>query len=697
MRFFLLLFFLLSEAWAGMIFLPGKMKGDAFKAGKIKAPIFQINYSHIKAEINEEGAQLRVEELLEGEGQAVGLLPLPKGAKEISLLLDGAPLKGELLKGKAAEARLSTLAEGSQNARLLVFMGRDLFFIPKVKLGARQELLLKIEMDLQEGEGLSHLELPMPAPSFARAPVQRLRLSAQLKGKLPVRAVFSPSHPIQLKRPQPNRVEISLLQERLIADTPLSLYFAIDKDALGLRLLSHRAPKEELGYFLLLGNPSGGAESAEAKDLILVLDSSGSMRGEKWEQARSALEYVLMHLNPGDRFKLLTFGTEVKSASKKLLQSNKKNQEVALRFLEDVVPLGRTNLFEALSLGLAGKESPRPRIMILLTDGSPTAGEMDPKKILKALPKLNRSKTRIFALGIGDDVNPRLLDRFAQDTGGSSLYVGEEDLDIQVAALYDRLSNPTLSDLKLDWGGAEVQDLHPKLPRSLFQGTDLMLFGRYKKGGDYKVKLSGKLKGQSKSHEVLGHFPSTAKPQNEFIAPLWASRRIGTLLRRIRLEGQDEALLTEIVDLSRRFGIITEYTRFMADEGISGEEAQRRAGNLIQGANAQFAGKWAVQQSLNESSLSNRMFNSDDNNLYRDRKGQKKSASKTRIIGRRAYYKRKGRWIQAEDGKKRKKRRVKRFSAEYKKLIKKNADFSKAQTLDGDMTIDLEDERIEVY
>src|SRR5262249_24386296 len=153
------------------------------------------------------------------------------------------------------------------------------------------------------------------------------------------------------------------------------------------------------------------AQRVADKDVVFVLDTSGSMRGEKIEQARSAIDYCLEHLNTGDRFNVITFGTTVTSFRDELVPRTPGSVTAAREFVENVVANGRTNISGALEKALAGQAvAGRPRIMIFLTDGAPTAGELNPEKILEQVKKANTNGTKIFVMGVGNDVNAHLLD-----------------------------------------------------------------------------------------------------------------------------------------------------------------------------------------------------------------------------------------------------------------------------------------------
>src|SRR5208283_1658788 len=171
----------------------------------------------------------------------------------------------------------------------------------------------------------------------------------------PLRSIFSPTHNAAIQRKDLHEATASVRADRWSGQDDFRLYWVADKDDLGLRVLSYRAPGKEDGYFMLLGNPTGaaGAERVADKDVVFVLDTSGSMRGEKIEQARSALDYCLEHLNRGDRFNVITFGTTVRNFRDELVPARLEEVTAAREFVENVVANGRTNISGALEKAFA--------------------------------------------------------------------------------------------------------------------------------------------------------------------------------------------------------------------------------------------------------------------------------------------------------------------------------------------------------
>ena len=696
-------------AWAGPAFFAGRYADGRLEAGRGQAGGgFSVLYSSLSAEIGGGFVQLREETRVAGPAtgtlRSVAVVALPAGARaqDVVVRIDGAAAGPGFFLDEAGSRKLyASIGEATGSGRILSRTGRPAWVVPGVELGARADVTVELRLPLSPRDGLWQVDLPMPAADLAREPARRATVEARLHAGRPLRAVFSPTHDVEVERLGLNDATVRLTASDVSSGDDLRLSFVADETQLGLRVLTHRLPDEEAGYFLVLGNPGAAAGDAEDKDLLLVVDASGSMRGEKLEQARAAVEYCLEHLGPADRFNVITFGTEVRSFAPELQPARRDRIDAARAFLEATVARGRTNIDGALTAGLAGTSGNRPRIMVFVTDGAPTAGELDPDRIVAAVPGRNSGGTRVFALGVGDDVDTHLLDRVAGLTGGSSEYAGaDEDLDVKVASLYDRVRSPVLADVELDLGGLVTDAVLPAKVPTLFSGQDLFVLGRFRGGGAHEVTVRGTRRGARVEHRVTAVFPEQPDQDNAFVAGLWAARRVGDLLRRLRLDGPDEALVEEVVRLCREFGILTEYTDFLAQADLTAEEAIPVATARLGDANVHSSGAWAVRQSGNEQALRDRKVSSDRANKYVDRQGKKREATRIRQVGRKTFYRRGERWVQGGKGGEASgavDRRVKRFSPEYFDLVKKDGDFAKAQSLDGPMELELGDQRVEVY
>ncbi len=352
----------------------------------------------------------------------------------------------------------------------------------------------------------------------------------------------------------------------VLPDRDFALYYSVSPEEVGLSLLGYK-PAGEDGFFLLLVAPQVEVEEREAvaKDVIFVLDVSGSMEGEKLRQAKAALEFVLKRLNPEDRFNVIAFSTGVRRFAPSLRPASYRDE--ALEFTRKLYAGGSTNIYQALLEALSDVED-RPTYLLFLTDGLPTVGVTDVERIVHEVGREVPENVRLFTFGVGDDVNTFLLDRLSSEHRGTSTYVRPgEDIEEAVSTFYSRISQPVLTDLAVDWGDIEVYDVHPYPLPDLFAGMQLVVVGRYREGGKTRIVLTGRV-GEEEKRFVYEDVEFVEKGGEDFIARLWATRRIGYLMEQIRLHGENEELVEEIVRLSLRYGVITPYTSFLVEEEV---------------------------------------------------------------------------------------------------------------------------------
>ncbi len=217
----------------------------------------------------------------------------------------------------------------------------------------------------------------------------------------------------------------------------------------------------------------------------------------------------------------------------------------------------------------------RPKMVVFMTDGLPTAGETNPTRIIDNARQARIPGLRLFSFGVGYNVNTALLDKLAADNGGVADYIEpNEDLEAKVSSFFARVNSPVLTDLRLDMALVETDLIYPRALPDVFRGSQVTLIGRYRNDVDLeyvRLQLSGKA-GSSQKEFVYNNqrFP-LREEKNDFLPRLWATRRVGWLMEQIRTNGEAAELRDEVVDLGTRYGIVTPYTSYLALEGADKE------------------------------------------------------------------------------------------------------------------------------
>jgi Ca-activated chloride channel family protein len=544
------------------------------------APL-EVNYVKVNTHITDQVAVTAVDEEFHNPNAArlegTFVFPIPRGAhlNKFTMEIDGKQVEAELLPADKARGIYEDIVRKLKDPALLEYAGRDLFKVRifPIEPNSNKRITLSYTELLKLDNGLIRYTLPLDTEKFSAKPIHNVSVKVDLESKRPLKSIYSPTHSVEVKRHGSSSATAGYEATDVQPDTDFALYFAPEKDEIGVNLLTHRRSDED-GYFLLLASPGADVKERQVvmKDIAFVLDTSGSMAGKKLEQAKKALQFCVENLNDGDRFEIIRFSTEVEPLFDKLVKASEGNRTKAEDFIKDLKPIGGTAINDALRKALAlrpGGED-RPFVVIFLTDGRPTIGTTDEDQIVGNVKKENDGHTRVFCFGIGTDVNTHLLDRITEDTRAVSQYVlPEEDLEVKVSNFFSKIKEPVLANPTLKFtGDIHATRLYPSPLPDLFRGEQLVLVGRYSGKGDAAVVIDGTVNGTARKFSYEVNFPEDA-PGNEFIPRLWATRRVGYLLDEIRLHGENTELRDEVSDLARKYSIVTPYTAYLILEDES--------------------------------------------------------------------------------------------------------------------------------
>jgi Ca-activated chloride channel family protein len=557
-----------------------------------------IRYHRVTVSIDNQVAVTRVEQefINEHDWEAEGtyLFPLPEGASvsRFTMWVDGEPVEGEILEAGEARRVYEDIVRRRRDPALLEYVGRDavrarVFPIPR---GGARRIELEYTQVLDLEDGLVGYVYPLDTEKFSARPLEDCSIHVDIQSKDAMHAVYSPTHQdrIFIERHGDYRATIGYEETGVLPGQDFELVYTVSQEDVGLNLLTYPESDDE-GFFLLLAAPSVEVENARVvpRDVLLVLDTSGSMEGEKLAQAKDALTFVLQHLNEQDRFNVVAFSTGLSPYAARLRPASEVGE--AVFWVQNLEAIGGTNINRALLEALAQTDSERSTVLIFLTDGLPTEGVTEIDRILANVRSTAPQNVRLFAFGVGDDVNTVLLDTLAQENRGATAYVRpDERIDEEVSTFYAKIKTPILIDVELVVDNAVVEDVYPYPLPDLFAGSQLIIAGRYRSAhshGDVsRITLSGRVDGRRRQFVYEGDFHAKGEDTGEtslttsFIPRLWATRKIGHLLTQIRLHGEKKEWVDGVVDLSIRYGIVTPYTSFLVeDEQILTDAGRERA------------------------------------------------------------------------------------------------------------------------
>ena len=529
------------------------------------------------------------------EGRYV--FPLPPGAVvgEFTMWVDGEALEARILDADEARSIYEDYVRRAIDPALLEYVGRDMLSarIFPIPAGGERRVTITYSELLSADNGVYRYRYPLDTERLSARPLERVKISVDVKMNAALAAVYSPSHGLTVERASADTASGVYEEQNVLPTQDFLFYYAVSAAQMGMTLLTYRLPGED-GVFLLIGTPAQGSTTAAAipKDLVFVLDTSGSMSGGKIEQAKQALRFILDNLNPDDRFAVVAFSDFTEALQTELVPVSAEAVASAIGWASRIEAGGGTNIDQALSVACSVfEENDRPRFLVFLTDGEPTVGETDPLTIAEHAAEANTAAARVFVFGVGYNVNTVLLDQLAQENRGTTTYVlPGENLEIALSNFYRKIASPVLADTELAIDGVETFDLHPRVLPDLFRGTQLLVLGRYRGDGQARVTLSGHDRGAPTAFTTVQNFPETAL-EAAFLPRLWAGRKISYLLDQIRLYGESDELVEEVIALSKRHGIITPYTSFLVDEDLTAEEAA----DAVYGAAAPASGESAVR------------------------------------------------------------------------------------------------------
>jgi Ca-activated chloride channel family protein len=539
-------------------------------------PLAMLNHK-VTINIDDQVAVTQVEQTFRNHTdrqlEATYLFPVPKGANvnRFTMFVNGSEVKGELVEADKARQIYTSIVRRTQDPGLLEYVGNNLLrmrVFPIPPKGDQKVTLRYTAVSEREGDLVEYV-YPLKTDGKATSTLEAFSITATIRSQHGIQNVYSPTHAITLARANDKEVKVNFERNQGLLDKDFQMFYQLGDKDVGLTGLTYRPVGSENGYVMLLLTPK--VELARTydvpRDMVMVLDTSGSMRGPKMEQAKKALKFCLENLRAQDRFNLMNFATTVTKYRDNLLEASSDQLAQANKWVDNLEATGGTAIDDALKEALAMRTSDEGRTftIVFFTDGQPTIGETSPEKILRNVAAKNTASTRIFTFGVGDDVNATMLDQLSEQTRAVATYVRPaEDISVKVSALYAKISHPVLANLKLT-ATADVRftEVYPPQLPDLFHGQQLLVLGRYTGKGASAVRLTGTVGKETKEFVYELTFPEKTGDDKGFVEEIWARRKVGYLLDQIRINGEKKELVDEVVALAKKYGITTPYTSYL--------------------------------------------------------------------------------------------------------------------------------------
>jgi Ca-activated chloride channel family protein len=625
--------------------------------------------------------------------EAVMLVPVPDGAVVRSFTFAGSSSEpsAKLLPKHEAKSIYRSIVSKLRDPALLEFAGYNLVrssVFPVTANGEQRVRLVYEHILTADGNRVDYV---LPRSESFEASETPWKVSVRVQSKNSLSAIYSPSHQIDVERSGVNQAAINVTGDKKIEPGPFRLSYLVEGKGLTASLLAYPDARIGGGYFLLLAGVPANARTTAPKikrEVTLVIDRSGSMTGEKMEQARAAALQVVEGLEFGEAFNIIDYSDSIAEFAAKPVIKTDETVSKARRYIQSLRADGGTNIHDALieALRQPPSEGMLP-LTVFLTDGMPTAGETRESAIRNAVLAANEHKRRIFSFGVGFDVNAPLLSSVANASRGTATFVfPNENVESKVSQVFRKLSGPVLANPELtmlDATGAvttrAVRELLPAEMYDVFEGEQIVVLGQYQNDEPLRFRIKGNYLGQPKAFDFKFELQN-ATTRNAFVPRLWASRKIARLIEIIGEAGADNAqvmrgvnttrvsgrvvpggapagldpkfkeLVDEIVRLSTEYGVLTEYTAFLATEGVDfskrealNYQAQQSLAGNVQNTRTGMGG---VTQSVNMSTQRTQA-NMNRSNYFLTQNMQRVEITNVQQITDRTFFRRNERWVDA--------------------------------------------------
>ncbi len=570
-----------------------------------------LKHTEVKAEVSGFISRVTVTQNFENpftdKIEAIYVFPLPHAAAvdDLTMVIGDRTIKGKIMRREEAQAAYANAKQTGRIAALLDQERSNVFTqqVANIMPGHQIRVTISYVETLKYEDGAYEWSFPMvvaprynaaagaseqandqtasrlspPAIADGMRAGHDISLEINLDAGVPIVAVNSETHETELQEIDEKHAVVRLKDRATIPNKDFVLTYRVAGDIINDAVLAHRS--ERGGFFTLILQPPQrvAPQDVMPKEIVFVLDTSGSMYGFPLDTAKQAMQLALDKLNPHDTFNLITFSGDTEILFPDPVPATPENLQRAKKFLETREGNGGTEMMKAIKAALDPSDSQHHiRLACFLTDGQVS----NETEILAEVQR--HPKARVFAMGFGSAPNRALLDKMAQYGRGEIDYVPESGISAPFARRFsERVRNPLLTDISIDWGNLPVTEVYPKLIPDLFSARPLVVSGRYSKGAKGTIRLTGKIAGQDFVREIPVELPELEE-DNAALANVWARRRIEDLVAEQRAVGVDpvthDQKREEITELGLTFKLMTQYTSFVAidDMIFTGAEEPRR-------------------------------------------------------------------------------------------------------------------------
>jgi Ca-activated chloride channel family protein len=391
-----------------------------------------------------------------------------------------------------------------------------------------------------------------------------IQLSLTLNPGLPIREFESQNHAVSTEIRNDDKLFVQLSREHEIPNRDFVFTYRTAGDDIGAGVVSHNGDLG--GHFMLMLEPDAEVDPGDIapKEIFFVVDNSGSMSGQPMEVAKETVRQFVRGMNPDDSFQIMKFSETASSMSRAPLKNTSANVARGISYIDSMSGMGGTMMIEGVRACVGYPEDPeRMRYIIFLTDGY-IGNEAE---ILSELRTTLGEHTRLFSIGVGSSTNRYLIEGLAEEGRGYATYIGlDQDPKSAVEDIFNKINNPYLVDIEIDWGNLDVTEVYPREIRDLYDGEPLVVTGRYGESGRDEITITGTLNGRSWERTMNVRLVSSGG--TEAADRLWARRKIHHLNRLVLDSGfrgkPSDGLIEQIIGVSLDYSVLCEQTAFVA-------------------------------------------------------------------------------------------------------------------------------------
>jgi len=518
--------------------------------------------------------------------EAIYVFPIPENASlvDVAMEVGGQRLEGLLVERRRARKIYDDIVRRKQDPALVEQIGRSTFRLSVFPVLPKKETVVELTWieRVPLSQGVFRYVYPLALTRGKATTEQDLTFALTLRSAVPITDVTSANTGMEIVRKGPGEFVTSMERVRVALNEDISVVARVEAAKPTLTVTTFRREGEEAGWFLALVTPPKAHESQLLpRDIVLVLDTSGSMRHGKLDQAKVAARHLLDNLRPTDRVNVIRFSSTIEAFSKGPEPATPEHTAALGEFIASFKAEGGTALGDALSAALdtpAAKD--RVRTLVLLTDGRPTIGVLEPEKIVEFARAGAGSGFRIFPFGVGQDLDAPLLEGIARaGRGRAEIFRPKEEIVSRVTTFLDRTASPVIADIQVEIDGLKTHALFPRTIPDGYLGEQVFVAGRYRGGGEKTVRASGLIGGQRAEIATTVDF-RTEPGGSGFAMWLYAQERLEYLAsaHRLRLGLNDEAyygaldrgaystegeIVSEIISVSLLHGVQCPHTSFL--------------------------------------------------------------------------------------------------------------------------------------